>query len=438
MSITAGILDRLGGRLKETDAVAVAVSGGADSMALCLLAQEWAKHHNKRIVAVTLDHRLRLESAKEAQRVRRWLLARGIEHHILVWDHPPLSAGIEAQAREARYRLLTLFCHAQGLRHLLVGHHLQDQAETFLLRLRSGFGPDGLACMSPVSERDGIVLLRPLLHLPKHALTDYLKECGQEWLEDPTNADLSHDRNALRALLPGLEEQGITSAKLAAAARQFAEVRRAQDHAMAFVASECIELSGAGHAWLRLEMFRRCPDEMATRLLSRLIRTLGGIAPAPRTAELSRLALHLKEPGFAGATLGGCELIPLVRKDSLSRVLVVREPSGVEDDIALTANMPAHWDRRYLARVHNDSLTQRGTLHIGALGKHGVQALAQAGCRLPSLPKKALYGLATVRHLDEILCVPHINCKPEVLQAGGVDVAFVPRQSFLGEAFVPV
>src|SRR5262245_21437394 len=145
--------------------LAVAVSGGSDSLALTLLLHDWARRQRGVLTALTVDHGLRPEAAAEARQVARWLRARGIRHRVLTW-RPAGEArrgGLQAAARAARYRLLGAWCRANGVLHLALAHHREDQAETLLLRLARGSGLDGLAAMAAVSEREGVRLIRPLL-----------------------------------------------------------------------------------------------------------------------------------------------------------------------------------------------------------------------------------------------------------------------------------
>ena len=132
--------------------VAVAVSGGPDSMALMLLADRWARTHGGQAWGLTVDHGLRRESADEARTVASWLGARAIPHETLCWVGPKPTGGIQEVAREARYRLLTAWCRDHFCLHLLTAHHLEDQIETHLIRRHAGSGVDGLAGMSAVRE----------------------------------------------------------------------------------------------------------------------------------------------------------------------------------------------------------------------------------------------------------------------------------------------
>ena len=171
--------------------VVVAVSGGRDSMALVLLAAEWARARGGDIRAVTVDHGLRPGSAEEAVRVGGWMNAQGIAHDVLTWSTPETESGIEQAARDARYQLLEAYCRDRGALHLLVGHHLSDQLETHAMRLARESGPAGLAGMAGVRELGHVRLLRPFLDTPRARLTATLQAREQNWIEDPSNCDLS-------------------------------------------------------------------------------------------------------------------------------------------------------------------------------------------------------------------------------------------------------
>src|SRR5262249_13344993 len=192
------------GPFESRPRVAVAVSGGSDSMALALLAHDWATRRGGEIAALTVDHGLRTEAAAEARQVGRWLRGRGIAHRILRWRPPPgaLSGGMQAAARAARYRLLADWGRQRGGLHVALAHQREDQAETVLLRLARGSGLDGLAAMAPIAERAGVRLIRPLLPIPRARLRATLAGAQQSWVDDPSNDDPAHARIRMRRLLP--------------------------------------------------------------------------------------------------------------------------------------------------------------------------------------------------------------------------------------------
>lgn len=171
----------------RTKVIAAGVSGGADSLALVLRLKEWGDANGKKIVALTVDHGLRSEAAAEAAYVAEVMQRFGIEHHILRWEGEKPVHGIEEAAREARYALIAAWCREAGVRVLATGHHRRDQAETFLLRLIRGSGVSGLSGILPVSERLGLMIIRPQLFDAPDDLKAYLEQCGVAWVEDPSN-----------------------------------------------------------------------------------------------------------------------------------------------------------------------------------------------------------------------------------------------------------
>ncbi len=252
--------------------LAVAVSGGADSLALALLAERWARARGGRIVALTVDHGLRRESAGEAAAVARWMKRRGIAHRILVWRGAKPGAGIQAAARAARYRLLEDWCaaraRARGIVHLLLGHQREDQAETLLLRLERGSAAYGLAAMPAITERPGVRLLRPLLAVPRAALADFLRREGQAWIDDPSNRDRRYRRVHMRAALGG---DSALSKRIADSAAELGRTRAALEAGVA----DCLVRAVTLHP----EAFASLDGSGARRRRPRNRRTRPGRAP---------------------------------------------------------------------------------------------------------------------------------------------------------------
>lgn len=280
--------------------LAVAVSGGSDSMALCLLADEWARARGGRVVALTVDHGLRAESAEEAETVRRWLAARGIGHHILRWEGDKPRSGVQEEARRARYRLLEDWCREHRVLHLLLGHHADDQAETILMRRARGSGAVGLAGMSAVRELTHARLLRPLLAAPKSALRAYLQAQGQAWVEDSGNASPAYARTRLRA-----QKVTVTPQEAEAAGRTRAALEARVAEALAGLVRMTPEGTTVAPGWEELE-----PD-IGFRLWLAVLMAVSGKEDEPRHADVRRLSAAMGEPEWRGATLHGCLLKPV-------------------------------------------------------------------------------------------------------------------------------
>lgn len=306
--------------LSPNPSFAVAVSGGADSMALCLLAEHWARTHGGRITALTVNHGLRPESTAEAVQVRSWLEERGIGHQTLVWQHGPLKGNIQEKAREARYRLLADWCREHSMQDLLVAHTLDDQTETLLLRLKRGSHIEGLAAMRPASVMHGIRLLRPLLTIPKARLAATLQASEQPWIEDPGNRDSTYDRARLRALLAALPDRDALVACLAATAEKLGALRALREaETRAFLQAHARLLPDGSVECDASALSQAAPD-LALRALSSLLRQVGGEPHPPRFLQLERLYEALRRPGARRRTLHGCLVS---RRDT--RLLLRRE-----------------------------------------------------------------------------------------------------------------
>ncbi len=207
----------------------LAVSGGPDSVALMWLAARWrrAMTRGPDIIAVTVDHGLRSEAAREARDVKRLATQLGMTHRIVRWTGVKPKSGLPAAARDARYRLLAKTARANGALHILTAHTRDDQAETVLMRMSRGSGIAGLSAMARETVREGIILARPFLHVPKSRLIATLKKARIAYAEDPTNRDVSFARPRLRALMPALADEGCDARNLARLASRLARANAA-------------------------------------------------------------------------------------------------------------------------------------------------------------------------------------------------------------------
>src|SRR5438093_3370213 len=195
---------------KAAPALVLAVSGGPDSLALMWLAARWrrALSRGPRLIAVTVDHGLRREAAREARDVKRLARTLDLPHRTLRWTGAKPKTGLPAAARAARYRLLAKAAQASGATHILTAHTRDDQAETLLMRMLRGSGIAGLGAMARETERDGLLLARPFLDDSKSQLVATLKKAKVSFAEDPTNRDTSFTRPRLRNLMPVLAAEG--------------------------------------------------------------------------------------------------------------------------------------------------------------------------------------------------------------------------------------
>jgi tRNA(Ile)-lysidine synthase len=343
-------LDRLG-PFEHRPHLVVAVSGGPDSLALALLAQDWVAARGGRLTALTVDHRLRPGSTAEAEEVGRWLAARSIEHHVLDWIHDgqgPRRGGVQALARTARYRLLEAWCEAAGCLHLLTAHHRDDQSETVLIRLARGSGLDGLAAMPAIVERPFLRLLRPLLDVPGTALRDYVRAQGQAFIEDPSNRNADFTRVRLRTARAVLEAAGLTAGRLAETASHLARARSALEEQTALLLARSVTLHPEGYADMLTGPVIQAAPEVGLRAFAAVLATISGAEYPPRFERLERLFAWLRAGADTrGRTLGGCRVVP--RADGM--LLICREPSAIAAPLPLLPGPPVVWDRRFRVRL---------------------------------------------------------------------------------------
>lgn len=274
---------RLFSNWKALPALVLAVSGGPDSVALMWLAARWRKALKKgpRLVAVTVDHGLRKEAAREARDVKQLAAALEIEHRTLRWRGDKPKTGLPSAARDARYRLLARAAKSCGASHILTAHTRDDQAETVVMRLSRGSGIAGLAAMARQSDRDGVVLARPFLDVPKARLVATLEKAGIAFADDPTNHDLRFTRPRLRALMPVLAAEGADARSLVRLAARLARANEALDVMTDGAERYLASIGGdAPMTGFDLAAFAALSAEIRVRLLMRTINRVGHEGPA--------------------------------------------------------------------------------------------------------------------------------------------------------------
>src|ERR1700710_1225058 len=262
--ISASDAKRLFADWKTAPAIVLAVSGGPDSSAMMWLAARWRRvlKRGPQLIAVTIDHGLRSEAAREAREVKRLAKNLDLPHRTLRWSGAKPKTGVPAAARDARYRLLAKAARAAGATHVLTAHTQDDQAETLLMRMARGSGIAGLAAMARQSRREGVVLARPLLRIPKTRLVATLKKAKVGFADDPTNRDANFTRPRLRAIMPALAAEGGDARNLARLASRLARANAAVE-VLADGAERYLALKGseAPHSGFNAKEFAAMPEE---------------------------------------------------------------------------------------------------------------------------------------------------------------------------------
>lgn len=404
----------------------LAVSGGADSMALMYCVHQWRRKTARaglKLTVLTVDHGLRPEAARETEWVEEQARDIGLDCAILRWKPGKKRSGIQADARQARYDLMAGYAYENGLDALLTAHHLDDQAETLLMRLGRGSGVDGLAGIRPRSRWAGLALFRPFIDVPKARLVATLRKSGINWLEDPSNDDTRFERVRLRQAMAELDRLGISADALARSARRMRRASEALEHAAGCFLERHAILDDTGFCRLDAAAFSAAPEETALRALSRIIQGVGGRVAPPQMAKLEALMDALRGSDDASATLGGCAV-----RSEKGAVLVMRE-SGRRGPKELVLQ-PGHsclWDGRYRVSLGK---TCTAPVRVRALGQDGYGTIRARLGKAVILPDKAAASLISFWRDDALLAVPPLKYAVHPEQSAEYVAEFVNSSLF--------
>ncbi|TNC47840.1 tRNA lysidine(34) synthetase TilS [Rubellimicrobium rubrum] len=408
----ASSVARLDQRLAELSApIGIAVSGGGDSMALLHLAADWARKVHRTLRAVTVDHGLRPEAAREADLVGQSCGSLGIVHTVLRWTDWNGKGNMQDQARRARQRLISDWAMAEGIGAVLLGHTADDQAETVLLRLARGSGVDGLSAMDEFAPAVHGLWVRPFLNSRRRDLRDWLRSRAIAWAEDPSNEDRRFDRVKARSMMEHLAVLGLTPDRLI---RTSDHMRRAEaslrQHAEAVAARDTRE-EGADLC-LPLDFLRRVEaEDTPARLLAAGLAWVGNRPYRPRHDALLRLARVVLDG--RSATLSGCQVMP-----EGDRFRIRREARAYDAPapLHLTGGMlRARWDGRW--SLHRGATDQDRVdpaswrhLRVAALGGEGLRVCPDWTAQ--GLPSGALLATPAVWDGSRVVAAPFAG-RPE-------------------------
>lgn len=394
--------------------LALAVSGGADSMALAWLAARWLARRGGEGLALVVDHGLRAESAAEARAAALRCRTLGLKAEVLIRTGPAPSSGIEESARQARYALLEEACLRLGCLHLLTAHHGDDQQETIAMRRASGSGPAGLAGMSACIERPGLRLLRPLLGMTRARLAATARAAGLAWVEDPMNADPRFARARLR-------RDGMALQDPARPGRAVLETR------LAAALPGLVALDRFGVARMDRVAWRALARDLRTPALARIALAVGARPYGPATVALDRLAGALDGPPPLAMTLGGC-----FWRAGHAHVTVTREARNLPPRTSLAAGVPLLWDGRFLLRAGEGAdavvvpvAALADTAGTGITGRRRVLGLSAAATSV----------LPAILDLEGLVAVPHLGYARQG-PIPSVSVDFRPRHALSPAPFL--
>lgn len=399
-------LDSLFSPLAGTRKIALAVSGGADSLALLDGVCRWRQRHGGRpdVIVFTVDHRLQPGSDAVADRVRRIAETCGLPARVLVREGPVPVTGIEQAARAARYRLLLTAGREEGATHLVLAHHRDDVAETFLMRLKRGAGVFGLAAMRPVLDAGEAIVVRPFLEVPRARLAATAAAAGLSPVADPMNDDPRFSRTGVRRFLA---RSGIDPGLFAALAGRFADLANAIDDEVGRFFRDGVAVDAFAVVHFDVGRFVVLPEPVRRRALARLVIAIGGGDYAPRSDRLNALDAALAGNAPWKRTLAGT-----VVEGRGGRLVLYRESGrGELSSIAIAPGTSVIWDGRYSVALRPGA---PAGLVVGPLGESGRREVGAVSgdARLGAAPVVAMASLPALRDGARIVATPVFRDDP--------------------------
>lgn len=381
--------------------IAVAVSGGSDSIALAVLLKDTYK--NTEITAITIDHNLRAESSEEAKIVKKQMEDLGISHQTLLWEHKEITSNIQKQARSARMHLLTTYCKENGIENLFVAHNKNDVAETFLMNLFRGSGVYGLASIPNKTIHSGVNILRPLLSTHKKDIKDFLESINISWIEDPSNTNPNFLRTKVRSLMQSEEMKKIIDDeealidRIALNANNLARAREALEESTNHAIKTITTLHQEGYLTILLEEFLNMNEETALKLLASCLTTISGAQEyTPRMNSLKNLYKNITSKKIQ--TLWGCEVIA---KDDL--IYIYKELGKTKPSLEKISSTEMLWD----GRLKIEAKTPQSIKSIEVLNSETLNKFPEA--KLKKIPNRVWKTLPLITTYDTKVYVPFLN-----------------------------
>lgn len=411
--------------------VAVAVSGGGDSMALLSLLHTWIQQYSFSLVVLTVDHNLREDSFEDTLFVQNFARKNHIECVVLQYKGEKPQSNIQEAARKIRYQLLSNYCYKNAIKTIFTAHHSNDQAETVLMRLARGSGIDGICAIPQVSYLDvgqydcqysthKLRIIRPLLSYTHRQLLVYLKSQNITWKEDVSNSNKLFTRSIYREFLTLTARPNVLVKRLNQTAQHAQLAKEALEYYTQKALQNCVNINNSGFIELDCCALYQLPLEITRRVL---LYCLDARYHKPRYKSFQRLFTKiLNKNFFTTTTLNGYKIIPY----NMHKIIFVRELAAVTNDVLLSSQNDIIWDNRFIITKAEKNY------YLGALGITGYNSIAKLVSKY-----KVLYDAAitapVIRSIDHkvILACPLLKYYNNFMQKEQLCIQFIGNRSFL-------
>lgn len=418
------------GAFEKNPKLAIAVSGGSDSLALMLLVKHWNEKVKGEITVLTIDHHLRSESTSEADYVSSICQNIKLQHVTLHWIHKGITGNIQAQARKARYQLLTNYCQEHDILHLITGHHADDIVENFFIRLLRGAGLAGLSSHN-LFFVNNVRIIRPLFNITKQDLKKYLEQQNIKWINDPSNSSNKYLRTQVRDLLKSMLISFQHNFTVELLKKRIMLSQMHLTRALDSVNNEIIhyvvyavKIYSAGFAVIDRKLFRQASPEARYAILSYLLMIVGANTKPPRFSSLQRISLHDIQEYNTYKTLHGC-----IVEYSIEYIIIYREFGRCYPRSQVVSNSVV-WDYRF--KVVDNRKNNRMNLTIDYLKKsdyHLIKSYVESNQRNAyfNYSRKILFTFPVIKHLEKVVAIPHIKYYSDKTIQESVSFVFEPK-----------
>ena len=401
--------------------VALAVSGGSDSIALLFLASKWAIENSIRLVILSVDHKLRAESALELEFVKKTTLRLGHEFVSLSWEHNGQKSSVQERARVARYGMMTEKCHELSIKTLLTAHHYDDFLENYLMRKRKKSGVFGLS-NTHAAFFNNIQILRPFYNTQKELLIEYLEANAFDWMEDKSNSSDLYERNRVRKLIVDLSEEDKASLEEEINAIS----TRAESLNSKFIKeiAENVSFNNFGFAFIKLDSYQKIDYEIAIYIINFVLTSVSGKTETPRYRSVEKLLKKIRSGDDFGCSLHGC----ILRRVN-NNILILKEIAAIERSTILLQN-GAIWDRRFKfateAFVNNSNYKIEQLCMKDYIKIKEVLDMKELAALSGNNHTDILFTLPVIKNLEKIVAIPHISYYDDFEAGFEVNVIFRP------------
>lgn len=413
------------------NSIAVAVSGGVDSIALLLLASYFTKKHNMKLVVMTVNHNLRTQSEEEVRYVAD--LSYHLSHTCVVlnWSDQTTTGNLQSKARSGRYQLLTHACQKLDILTLLTAHHLDDSIENFIIKSNRKSGIIGLSnSHSKINFIENIRLIRPLYNIEKKELIHYLQLNKVSWYEDSSNKDMKYHRNKIRYELnkPDNIEYKEQIKQDIIYNEQYLLSNISNE--LVRTIAEAVVISKYGYATINCDILLKCDYENQIKILSYALTVISGYEQLPRAKSIEFILQLLNNQSEFIKTLHGCILY--CKKYYQNTLIIYREfgKNNIQDIKFKNNNV---WDNRFYIKILNNY--SYDNMYITRLSVSDYKYLkterkisfilknAENICDI--IQKQIIFTLPVIKKIEKIIALPHISYYDDI--SDDFNIVFKPN-----------